>query len=294
MSHEPHEPPADYLESSLEKYVGMFHEPLADYLEDSLAFFDLETTGLNPAKDRIVEMAVEVVGADGWRAPHRWLINPGVPISPGATAVHGYTDASVEGCPSFREVAEEIWAVLDGCDLAGFNIRRFDLPLLCAEFKRIAMRDKAHDLESQNIVDVQHIYHRHETRTLSDAVQLYLGQTLDGAHSAIVDTSATVRVFRAQIKRYGLPPVAKLSAESDEYEARSWFLPLAHDPQDVVAPTKGAASREGDYIFQKGKYKGELLSTVGRRNRGYLRWMLMGADNIPESVKKIVRPFYSG
>ena len=247
-------------------------------LKRPLAFFDIETTGLVPNTDKIVELAICKVGAQGLGAPRHYIFNPEVPIRPEITKIHGISDADVKNEPKFREVARDVWDDLEGCDLAGFNIRHFDLPMLVSEFERAGWETGNLDnLRGRNIVDVQHIYHRNETRKLSDAVKFYLGHELEDAHTAMADTMATVEVFTQQVMRYNLPGPEELSRMSDEYEASSWFKPTVD---------------EKDFIFQKGKHKGNKLSTIAITDVGYLRWMLFKAEHMPSSVTNIVHPVY--
>ena len=246
-------------------------------LERPLAFFDLETTGLVPSVDRIVEIAICKVGTGGHGAPKRWIINPEVTILPEIVEIHGISNEIVKNKPTFRELASDIWNEFEGCDLAGYNIRHFDLHMLVGEFERTGYNTgKLDDLRGRTTVDVQHIYHRNETRHLTDAVRFYLGRELEDVHTATADTMATVEVFNQQAMRYDLPSPEELSALSDEYESRSWFKPIGGD----------------DYLFQKGKHKGHRLSSIMVTDVGYLRWMLYKAEQMPRSVCNIIRPFY--
>jgi DNA polymerase-3 subunit epsilon len=168
-------------------------------LDRALAVFDLETTGTSPGSDRIVEICVAVLLPDGGRDVVTRRVNPGRPIPPEATAVHGISDSDVADAPPFREIAPGLLRLLEGCDLAGFNVLSYDLPLLQAEFERCNL---TFDVGDRRIVDAQRIYHRKEPRTLSAAVKFYTGREHAGAHGAEADVLATVDVLDAQIERY--------------------------------------------------------------------------------------------
>ena len=168
-------------------------------LKNPLIFFDLETTGVDVAKDRIVEICYIKVFPDGSEKEYTRRINPGMHIPEGASAVHGIYDEDVKDCPLFREVAREIAADFEGCDLAGFNSNRFDLPMLAEEFLRAQVDI---DLTRHHAIDVQVLYHKREPRTLSAAHKFYCGTEFDNAHSALADTRATYEVLKAQLDHY--------------------------------------------------------------------------------------------
>lgn len=168
-------------------------------LTKPLAFIDLETTGTNLGTDRIVEIAIVKILPDGTRSVKRKLINPEMPISKGSSDIHGITDEMVKDAPNFKQVANELKQVLDGCDIAGYNSNRFDVPLLVEEFLRVQVD---FDLKSRKLVDVQKIFHQMEQRTLSAAYKFYCNKNLEGAHGAEVDASATHEVLEAQLEKY--------------------------------------------------------------------------------------------
>ncbi len=244
-------------------------------LERPLAFFDLETTGLRPGVDRIVELALIRLspGGDVFERVRRF--NPGVPIPPEATAVHGITDADVADEPPFTSFARSLADLLEPCDLAGFNVRRFDLPMLLAEFRRAGV---SFDPRARRIVDVQLIFHREEPRDLSAAARFYLGRELEDAHSALADIRATAAVLGAQLDRYGHLPrdMAGLDAYCDEVrpfetEVDRWF------------------ERVGDegLRFRRGKHRGTPLAAVASGSPDYLRWML-GLDDLDDAVRELL------
>ena len=168
-------------------------------LTKPLAFIDLETTGVNLGTDRIIEIAIVKVLADGTRTTKRKLINPGMPIPKASSDVHGITDEMVKDAPSFSQVAQELKQMLDGCDLGGYNSNRFDIPLLVEEFLRAQVE---FDMKGRRLIDVQQIFYKMEPRTLSAAYQFYCQKSLENAHSAEADVVATVEILEAQVKRY--------------------------------------------------------------------------------------------
>ena len=245
-------------------------------LDRPLAFFDIETTGLNTFQDRIVELAIVILRPDGTADPPRARrFNPEVPIPADAARIHGITDADVADEAPFRRRARSLAKLLEPCDLAGFNMRSFDLPMLAAEFERAGVE---FDVEGRRLVDVQHIFHKEEPRNLSAAVRFYLGRDHEGAHGAGADTQATVDVLIAQLARYGNLP-------KDMGEL--------HDYCDAVGRYRTPFDRWFDRTsdgprFRKGKHRGELLREVARMHPDYLDWML-GAEDMPRAVLDPVR-----
>lgn len=167
-------------------------------LQRPLVFFDLETTGVQITRDRIVEISIVKVHPDGERETKTRRINPGIPIPPEATAVHGISDEDVADCPTFAQVARSLYTWLEGCDIAGFNSNRFDVPMLIEEFLRAGV---AINFDDRYFVDVQTIFHKMERRTLEAAYKFYCNKTLENAHSAEADTLATVEVLEASTLR---------------------------------------------------------------------------------------------
>jgi DNA polymerase-3 subunit epsilon len=238
-----------------------------------LAFFDLETTGIDPARDKIVEIAVVRVDPDGGRLGLTRRINPGRPIPMEATAVHGITDADVSDAPTFPEIARPLLDLLTDADLAGFNIRRFDVPILDREFRDCAL-DLA--LASRRIVDAMTIFHKKEPRDLSAAVRFFLDREHEGAHGAEADVEASIDVLEAQLRRYPDLPrdVAALEA---------WCHPT---PPGSVDRGGKFVLREGEIVFAFGKQKGRALSEVARIQRDYLEWILK--QDFPEDARTLV------
>ncbi len=245
-----------------------------------LAFLDLETTGLSTTSDRIVELAVIRVSPQGDVLERVRRFNPGIPIPPEATAIHGITDADVAGEPPFAARARSLLELLDPCDLGGFNLRRFDLPLLLEEFKRSGVPFSA---QGRRLIDAQVVFHREEPRDLSAAARLYLGREHKEAHTALGDIRTTAAVLSAQLQRYPHLPrdLDGLHAYCDEVspfqtEMDRWFL-----------------RRGGELLFRRGKHKGEALSRVAAGAPDYLRWML-GAEDMDEEVLRAVGEALNG
>ena len=237
-----------------------------------LAFFDLETTGIDPARDKIVEIAVVRIEGDRTEARTR-RINPERPIPAEATAVHGISDADVADAPPFRQVARSFLEFLADADLAGYNIRRFDVPLLDREFKECGL-DLA--LRSRRIVDAMTIFHRKEPRDLPAAVRFFLGREHEGAHGAEADVLATVAVLDAELARY-----PDLPRSVDALDA--WCNPV---PEGAVDRSGKFVLREGEVVFAFGKQKGRSLREIARVQRDYLEWILK--QDFPEDARALV------
>ncbi len=227
-----------------------------------IIFFDLETTGTDISKDRIVEICYIKVYPDGREAEYTKRINPEMHIPEGASAVHGIYDADVKDCPTFKEVAREIANEFEGCDVAGFNSNRFDLPLLAEEFLRAQVDI---DLSRLRAIDVQVLYHKREPRTLSAAYKFYCGAVLEDAHSALADTRATYEVLKAQLSHYDDMPndIEALSKESAFTNNVDFAGRIVYD-------------ENGREVFNFGKYKGMPVDAVLDRDPGYYGWMMNG------------------
>ena len=227
-----------------------------------IIFFDLETTGTDISKDRIVEICYIKVYPDGKEVEYTKRINPEMHIPEGASAVHGIYDADVKDCPTFKEVAREIANEFEGCDVAGFNSNRFDLPLLAEEFLRAQVDI---DLSRLRAVDVQVLYHKREPRTLSAAYKFYCGENLEDAHSALADTRATYNVLKAQLEHYDDMPndIEALSKESSFTNNVDFAGRIVYD-------------ENGREVFNFGKYKGMPVDAVLDRDPGYYGWMMNG------------------
>jgi len=241
--------------------------------ERPLVVFDLETTGTDPGQDKIVEIAVLRLEPDGERTVRTRRVNPERPIPAGASVVHGIHDEDVADEPPFRRVARGLLELLDGADLAGFNLRRFDVPLLDREFRECGL-DLG--LAGRRVVDVMTIFHRKEPRNLSAAVRFYLGREHEGAHGAEADLLATFDVLEAQLERY-----EDLPRSVDELDG--WTRPHP----DAADDGGKFLQRGDDVVFSFGKHRGKTLDEVAREAPGYLDWIL-GTD-FPEDAKRLVR-----
>jgi len=244
-------------------------------LDRPLAFFDLETTGLSRTSDRIIEIAVIRVSPQGDVLERVRRFNPGMPIPPEVTAIHGITDEDVADEPPFSARAKSLAELLEPCDLAGFNLRRFDLPLILAEFARAGI---AFDPRSRRLLDMQVIFHREEPRDLSAAAKFYLGREHQEAHTALGDIRTTAAVLSAQLEKYPHLPRD---------------LDALHSYCDEIAPFLTEVDRwfsfeSGQPAFRRGKHKGQPLADIAQRSPDYLDWML-GADDMDEEVLALVR-----
>ncbi|MCA1756577.1 MAG: 3'-5' exonuclease [Bacteroidales bacterium] len=241
-------------------------------LKRPLAFFDLETTGVNIASDRIVEISilrVEPEGAETWFTKR---VNPEMPIPKEVTAIHGISDEDVMDCPVFREIAKEVAGFIDGCDLAGYNAIKFDIPLLAEEFLRC---DVDFDIRRRRYVDVQVIFHKKEQRTLSAAYIFYCNKKLTNAHSAEADTRATYEILKAQLDHY-----SDLSNDIEKLAAFSSQNRLVDLAGRIVLNNNGVE------VFNFGKHKGKPVTTVLREEPSYYAWMMNG--DFPLYTKKVL------
>jgi DNA polymerase-3 subunit epsilon len=253
-------------------------------LDRPLVVFDLETTGLDPASDRIIEIGcVKLLPAKGAAGPGRelraWRVNPGRAIPPAATQVHGITDADVATCPTFDALAREVLGFLDGCDLAGFHVENFDMPLLRQEFERVGIDFPAW---SPHVVDTRTLFVLREPRGLAAALAFYCGREHVGAHGAEADALAAADVLLAQVARYpDLPAtVGALHAACH---------PVAPDAVDAAGKVRWVG---GEAVLGFGKHTGKPLRLLAADMPDYLRWML-NAD-FPADTKRIISDALGG
>ena len=241
-------------------------------LKRPIIFFDLETTGVDTAKDRIVEISMAKIMPDGEEIVKTRKINPEMHIPEEATAIHGITDEDVKDCPTFAQVAKSLEQFIRGCYFGGFNSNRFYLPVLVEEFLRAGVDV---DFKRRKFIDVQNIFHKKEQRTLVAAYKFYCDKDLDDAHSAEADTLATYEVLKAQLERYpdlenDIDKLAEFStrAETADYAGRILF------------------NEKGEEIFGFGKYKGRSVEEVFRMEPSYYAWMMNG--DFPLYTKKVI------
>lgn len=258
-------------------------------LNRSIAFFDLETTGVNIAKDRIVEISILRVYPDNTEKIITHLVNPTIAIPENTSKIHGIYDKDVKDKPTFKELAGELSAFLANCDLAGYNIIKFDLPLIVEEFLRA---DVDFDLENRRILDVQNIFHKMEPRNLKAAYRFYCGETLDNAHSAEADTIATYKILKAQIDRY-----SDVAYEDNEgnitFPVKNDIASLSsfsHYTRNVDLVGHIILSDKGVEIFNFGKYKRKPVEEVFEKEPQYYDWMMK--SDFPLSTKKVITAIY--
>jgi DNA polymerase-3 subunit epsilon len=235
---------------------------MALQLARPIAFFDLETTGVNLATDRIIEVAIIKILTDGTRQVKRKLINPGIPIPAETTAIHGITDEMVKDAPSFKQCGNELKQFIENCDMGGYNSNRFDIPILMKEFLRAGMEV---DLSTRKMVDVQHIFYKMEPRTLTAAYKYYCDKELVDAHSAEADVNATIDVFMSQIERY---PHLGNSLES--------ILGIIGEDKVVDYARRFIFDENGVEVFNFGKHKGRPVVDVLKAEPQYYDWMMRG------------------
>ena len=236
-----------------------------------LCVFDLETTGTNVGKDRIVEICILKVNPDASRESKTWKVNPEMPIPKESSAIHGIYDEDVVNAPTFKEIAPKIMEMISGTDLGGFNSNRFDVPLLAEELLRAGLD---FDLSKFKLVDAQTIYHKMEPRNLSAAYNFYCQKTLENAHSAEADVLAAFEVLDAQVGHYEDLP--KEIAGLSDFSFHSKFADLA----GMIH-----FNDKDQEIFAFGKYKGQVVKDVFQKDIGYYGW-LQSAD-FPLYTKKI-------
>lgn len=241
-------------------------------LSKPICFFDLETTGTNVARDRIVEISILKIYPNGNKESRTWLVNPEMIIPDEVIAVHGISNEKVANEPTFKELAKEIFNIIKDCDLAGFNSDRFDIPLLAEEMLRA---DIDFDLKNMLSVDVQTIFHKMEKRTLAAAYKFYCDKDLTDAHSAEADTTATYEVLLSQLDRY--PELENNVKKLAEFSTHRKFADFA----GFISFNK-----DDEEIFSFGKHKGKKVLEVLEQEPGYFGWIL-NAD-FPLYTKKVL------
>lgn len=241
-------------------------------LKRPIVFFDLETTGIDLSRDRIVEISLVKISPNGDQELKTRRINPEMPIPPEATAIHGITDDDVKDCPRFKEIAKSLAQYIEGCDLGGYNSNKFDIPMLVEEFLRA---DVDVDLKKRKFIDVQNIFHKMEQRTLIAAYKFYCGKDLENAHSAEADIMATYEVLQAQLDRY-----PELQNDVDFLAGFSERGKSADYAGRIIYNDKGQA------VFAFGKHKGRVVEEVFREEPSYYAWMMNG--DFPRYTKKVI------
>lgn len=259
-------------------------------LKRPLAFFDLETTGVNVASDRILEISILKAMPDGTEDVKTMRINPGILIPLESSLIHGIYDEDIKNAQTFKQAGEELARFLDDCDLAGYNSNRFDIPVLMEEFLRAEIN---FDIDNRHFVDVQNIFHQMEQRTLKAAYQFYCGKNIENAHSAEADIKATYEVLKAQIEKYqnqdwedkkGIvtKPV------QNNIEALHKFTNL-NNPVDFAS--RMVYNEEGVEVINFGKHKGRAVEDVFQSEPSYYNWMLNG--DFPLYTKKCLEKIWN-
>lgn len=242
-------------------------------LDKPLVVFDIESTGINPRADRIIEMAAIRIFPDGGKDSKEWLLNPGIPIPIESTAIHGIEDAHVASCPTFRDIAYEVNDYMRDYDLAGFNHIRFDVPLLVEEFLRVGM---IFDIDCRRLIDAQRIFHKREPRDLTAAVKFYCNEEFTDAHGAKADAEATLRVLEGQFVRY-----PDLPRDPDELDR----LLNERDPffVDRVGRLRWV---DGEMTINFGKRQGQKVRDLVVEDPAFLRWILR--SDFPRDTQRLI------
>ncbi len=244
-------------------------------LDRPLAFIDLETTGTHIAKDHIIEIAIVKIMPDGSTLCKTRRINPGIPIPAETTKIHGISDEDVKDCPTFKEIANEIRQFIGDSDLAGYNSDRFDIPLLVEEFLRVGLDL---DMRNRRQIDVQTIFHQMEKRTLSAAYQFYCKKDLKDAHAAEADARATYEILEAQLNHY------------EDLKEDVGFLSKFTTRDEFVDHGRRIVMRNGKEVFNFGKYKGQPVREVLKKEPQYYDWM-MRSDFLLHTKQKLSEIF---
>lgn len=241
-------------------------------LERPLIFFDLETTGTNVTHDRIVELSYIKVYPDGTEERKTRRLNPEIPIPAESTAIHHITDADVANEPTFRQIAKSLLEIFDGCDIAGYNSNKFDVPVLMEEFGRCGLN---FDIAGRHFIDVQNIFHKKEQRTLVAAYKFYCGEDLTDAHAANADTEATYKVLLGQLAMY------------DDLENDVEFLAkFSAVGRNVDLAARIVLNDKDEPIFNFGKHKGKTVKEVLRKEPSFYDWMMQG--DFPKNTKDVL------
>lgn len=242
------------------------------HLKKPLAFFDLETTGVNIARDRIVELSVVKALPNGETEIRTRRVNPEMPIPLESSLIHGIYDEDVKDCPTFKSLAKNLAVFLEGCDLAGFNSNRFDIPMLVEEFLRVGVE---FDVKNRKCVDTQRIFHMMEPRNLAAAYKYYCGKTLIGAHGAEADTLATFEVLQGQIAKY--EGVKIPDSKGNDYEPVKNDVSVLHEltaSKIVDFAGRMTLNDKGEEIFNFGKHNGKKVADILKSEPSFYDWMM--------------------
>jgi DNA polymerase III subunit epsilon len=262
-------------------YFYEIRMPLTDHLnlERPLAIFDIESTGTNRKTDRIIDLAIVKIHPDGSEESFAFRVNPGRPIPKESTAIHGITDADVADAPIFKDVANEVQGVFEGCDLGGFSVVFYDIPMLQEEFIRAGM---TFNVEQARVVDAQRIFHIREPRDLTAAYRYYCGESLEDAHTAMADTQATARVIAAQFAKY-----TDLPKNLDAIDA----FCNARDPSWLDKRGR-LRVKDGKIVINFGKHQDETIVDLVKKDVKFLEWFVR--SNFPREAQEIVQSILNG
>lgn len=256
-------------------------------LTRDLVFFDLETTGLNVIRDRIVQIAMVKMRRDGSVEEFSTLVNPGIPISEEAMAVHGITPKDLANKPTFSQLADKIWKFIGDADLAGYNSNRFDVPMLMEEFARVEME---FDVSKRRLIDVQRIFYKMEPRTLKAAYRFYCQKELEDAHDALADVRATIEVLKGQLVAYDGKDLLDEDGNTVPAPIKNDIQVLhefTNDLNFLDATQKLKVQSDGTIVFNFGKYAGQPVKQVLRQERNYGHWII--EKEFSSQVKQIIK-----
>ena len=263
-------------------------------LDRDICFFDLEATGLNVIRDRIVQIAIIKYFKNG-RDPEEltMLINPGIPISEEAMGVHGITPSDLRNKPTFQQVAQKIYDFIGNADLGGYNSNRFDVPLLMEEFARVGLE---FDVSKRRSIDVQRIFYKMEPRTLRAALKFYCEKDMVDAHDALADVKATVDVFKGQLKKYENQDLIDEEGNKVESPIKNNMQVIhefTNDLKTIDATQRLKYNNEGEVVFNFGKYVGQAVAPVLAKDKQYYHWILNKefSTQVKQIVKKIMQEY---
>jgi len=263
-------------------------------LDRDLCFIDLEATGLNVVRDRIIQVGIVKYFADG-REPQEldMLINPGIPISLEAIQVHGILPKDVANKPTFQQVAQKLYDFIGDADLAGYNSNRFDIPMLMEEFARVGLE---FDLERRRTIDVQRVFYKMEPRTLKAALKFYCDREMEDAHDAMADVKATVDVFKGQLRMYEGVDYLDQDGRLTEAPVRNDMQAIhdfTNDQRFLDATQKLRKNPDGVVVFNFGKYNGKPVAETLARDRQYYNWILNKefSSQVKQLVKQLLKDY---
>lgn len=263
-------------------------------LERDICFFDIEATGLNVVRDRIIQIAIIKYPAKGGEPQElSMLINPGIPISEEAIQVHGILPKDVAKKPSFHQVAQKIYDFIGNADLAGYNSGRFDIPMLMEEFARAGME---FEIDRRRMIDVQRIFYKMEPRTLKAAVRFYCERDFEDAHDALADVKATIDVFQGQLTRYKGVDLRDEDGNTVEAPVRNDVQALhefTNDNRFVDVTQKLKYDTNGVVVFNFGKYVGQAAAPILVKDKQYYNWIMNKefTSQVKQAVKKLVKDY---